>query len=258
MRKGLPTLGTHIASSWPGVIEAIGHSGAIDYVEFTSISAPYDLYALENMARASELFDMSSMIKIDLEPKHYLAQRSIAAGFQSILFSDLRTLEDVQAAVRAVRAEPKGWNGAFYNRIEGYVLPSGTDKFVRYADDIVVAIMMEKKSLFERVEDVMNTDGVDMVQFGATDFSLSLGIPGDYNNPKLIEAEERTIKLALKYDRHPRGEVFSTSAGAEGFQKRMKRLMELGIRDFCVGSDLGILFNWMKEYGSLARTLLSS
>jgi len=258
MRKGLPTIGTHIASSWTGVIEAIGHSGMADYVEFTSISAPYDLYALDNMAMASELFDMSTMIKIDPEPKLYLAQKAINAGFQNILFSDLRTVQDVEAAVRAVRAEPKGWNGAFYSRLEGYVLPSGTEKFVRYTDDVVVAVMMEKQSLYEHAEDVMNMEGVDMIQFGATDFSLSMGTPGDYANPKLLEAEERTIKLALKRDKHPRGEIFATPAGVVGFQKRLKRFMDLGVRDYCIGSDLGILFNWMKEYGAMTRNSLSA
>ena len=257
MRKGVPTVGTHIASTWTGVMEAIGHSGTMDYAEFTSISAPYDLYALDNLAIASSLFDMSTMIKIDPEPKHYLAQRAIGAGIQNILFSDLRTIADVEQAIRAVRAEPVGWNGASFNRLEGYVLGSGSKDFVKYTSDVVVAIMVEKMSLYEKIEDLMNFDGVDMIQFGGTDFSLSLGTPGDYSNPKLVEAEERTIKLALKHDKHPRGELFAGPTGTEGFIKRLQRFIDLGVRDFCIGSDLGIIFYWLKEYGALTRKALN-
>jgi len=56
--KGEPTLGMHLLSSWPGIIELIGLSGMMDYVEFFSTYGPFDLYALDNMARAAELYDM--------------------------------------------------------------------------------------------------------------------------------------------------------------------------------------------------------
>ena len=66
MRKDRPTIGTRMISSWPGIMEVIGYTGAIDYVEFVGEYGPYDLYALDELARASELFDMSTMIKICL------------------------------------------------------------------------------------------------------------------------------------------------------------------------------------------------
>ena len=63
-----PSLGTHIHSSWPSITELVGHSGMFDYVEFVAEYAPYDLYALENLGRAVDLFDhMSAMMKIELK-----------------------------------------------------------------------------------------------------------------------------------------------------------------------------------------------
>jgi len=252
LKEGKPTIGTHILSSWPGTVEVIGHSGVVDYVEFMSTYAPYELYSLDNLGMASELFDMSTMIKIDAEPKTYLAQRAIGAGFQNVLFADLRTLKDVEEAVRAVRAEPRGWNGCSMHRIEGYLLECGSEKFVRYCDDVVVAVMVEKKSLYDRLEDVMNTDGVDMIQFGLYDFSMTLGLWGQTKHPKVREAEEKTIKMALKYGKHPRAEVDSM----DGFEEAVKRYIDLGVRDFCVGTDVGILFESMKKYAGITREAL--
>ncbi len=104
LRAGKPTLGTHVHVTWPGIVEVIGHSGAIDYVEFVGEYAPYDLYALENFGRAVDLFDhMSSMMKIDQEPRIYLASRAIGSGIQNLLFADIRTVEDAREAV-AVRS----------------------------------------------------------------------------------------------------------------------------------------------------------
>lgn len=254
LSQGRPTVGTHILSSWPGTIEVIGNSSAVDYVEFTSAYAPYDLYALDNLGMASELYDMSTMIKIDAEPKTYLAQRAIGAGFQGVLFADLRTLKDVEEAVRAVRAEPKGWNGCSMHRLEGYLMECGTEKFAKYCDDVVIALMIEKKSLYDHLEDVMNIDGVDMIQFGPCDFSMTLGLPGQPSHPRVREAEEKTIKMALKYNKHPRAET--ESVFMEEFERDLKRYIDLGVRDFCVGTDVVTLHEWVKRFGAYTRKAL--
>lgn len=254
MREGKPTLGTHLHSSWPGFMEVVGNSETMDYVEFSSVYAPFDLYALENLARASELYDMSTMIKIDPVPNYFLAQRAIGAGFQNVLFADFRTLSDVEGAIKAVRPEPEGMNGCWLHRVEGYTLENGSKNFVKYAKDVVIAIMIEKKPLYDKVEDVMNYDDVDMIQFGPCDFAMSIGHPGEWSHPKVREAEERTIKLALKYDKHPRAELGSNyTTGTAGYEKTMKRYSDLGVTDYCVGYDVSIIMDWMKQYGTLTR-----
>ena len=43
LQAGKPSLGIHVHVTWPGIVEVIGHSGAIDYVEFVGEYAPYDL-----------------------------------------------------------------------------------------------------------------------------------------------------------------------------------------------------------------------
>jgi len=151
LEKGEPTIGTHIHTVWPGITELIGHTGMIDYVEFTSTYAPYDLHDLDNLARAAELVNMSSMIKIDQEPRTYLAERALAAGIQSILFADIRSVEDAEEAVRAVRCEPKGINGLGMYRTVGYVFCKGSiADLVKWCDDAVVALMIEKRRLLDK------------------------------------------------------------------------------------------------------------
>src|SRR5499427_7152383 len=148
LNAGQPTLGTHIHSSWPSIIELVGHSGMFDYVEFVGEYAPYDLYALENLGRAVDLFPhMSSMMKIEQEPRTYLTVRAIGSGIQNVLFADPRTVEDVQECVRAVRAEAPGrvgWHGVGMRPDVGVVAEPGSPAFVRALDDAVVALMIEK------------------------------------------------------------------------------------------------------------------
>src|SRR5579863_154837 len=175
------SLGTHIHSSWPSIIELVGHSGMFDYVEFVGEYAPYDLYALENLGRAVDLFDhMSAMMKIEQEPRTYLTIRSIGSGIQNVLFADPRSKEDVEACVKAVRSESphcRGLHGVGMRRDVAFVLESGTPAFVKSLDEAVIALMIEKASLVENLEACLSVKGIDMVQFGPADYSMSIGLP---------------------------------------------------------------------------------
>jgi len=248
MRKDRPTIGTRMISSWPGIMEVIGYTGAIDYVEFVGEYGPYDLYALDELARASELFDMSTMIKIDAEPRIFIAQRAIGSGIQNVLFADIRDVKDAEEAVRAVRPEPKGWNGCSMRRVGGYLLECGTPKFVEYCNDVVVAFMIEKKSAIDHLEEILSVDGVDMVQFGPCDYSMSIGMPGQRAHPKVKEAEMKMIKTALKFDVHPRAEINSV--------KDAQKYIDLGVRDFNINTDIVILYQWLKENGEALQETL--
>src|SRR5688572_31495794 len=100
-----PTLSTHIHTTWPSIVEAIGHTGLYDYVEFVGEYGPYDLHDLDNLARAADIYNMSIQLKVDQEPRGFLAQRAIGSGFHSILFADCSSAADVQECVRIVRPE---------------------------------------------------------------------------------------------------------------------------------------------------------
>src|SRR5689334_7134593 len=111
LNAGEPTLGTHLLSSWPTLVELIGASGQYHYVEFTAEYAPFDLHDLDNLGRALELAGLGGMMKVEQTLWTHQAMRAIGSGFQSILFADVRTVEDARACVQAVRAESPATGG---------------------------------------------------------------------------------------------------------------------------------------------------
>lgn len=252
LRAGQPTLGTHLLSSWPSIVELVGLSGMFDYVEFDAEYAPYDLYSLENLGRAVELFpDLSAMLKVEQEPRTYLAVRAIGSGIQNVLFADPRTVADVEECVRAVRAEAphaRGWHGVGMRRDVGFVLECGAPSFVQALDDAVVALMIEKAAAVENLEALLSVPGVDMVQFGPADYSMSIGLAGQWDHPRVREAERYVIDTALRKGIAPRAEIANPEDA--------RRYLDMGVTHFCIGWDVGILFNWFKQNGKAMRSLL--
>ncbi len=232
--------------TWPGFVEVIGHTGVIDYVEFLGEYAPHDLYSLENFGRAVDLFPhMSSMIKIDQEPKIYLAGRAIGSGIQNLLFADIRSVEEAREAVAAARAETpqtQGYVGAAMRRDVGYVLGAGSQMYVDQLEEGVVAFMIEKQSAVENLEAILSVRGVDMVQFGPADYSMSIGIPGQWNHPRVQEAHRYMIETALKKGIAPRVEVADF--------KDAGPYLQMGVKHFCIGWDVDIIFKYCREQGT--------
>lgn len=257
IREGKPTIGTRVLCVWPGIAEIIGHTGAIDYIELVGEDAPWDLHDLENFARATELFDMSSMMKVDQEPRMFLAQRALGSGIQNILFANVRTVEQAKECVRIVKPEVpgiKGLNGCNMRRNVGYVAEVGCPEYVKAMNDSVVAIMVEKKETMENLENILSIEGIDMVQFGPCDYALSIGLPGQFSHPDVKEAELRTIKTALQKRIRPRVEISAINNGIKDIQK----YIDLGVSDFNLPCDVEILYHWLKENGEILRKMLSN
>ena len=54
-------------------------------------------------------------------------------------------------------------------------------------NEVVIAIMVEKRECVEDLDAILSVKGIDMVQFGASDYSMSLGLTGQRNHPDVCE-----------------------------------------------------------------------
>lgn len=251
LREGKPTIGTHVICPWPGMVEIIGHAGVFDYIEYVGEYSPFSLEQLDDFGRAIELFpNLSAMMKVEEQTRGFIATRAIDAGIQNVLFTDVRSAAEVRECIRFVRAETPeagGIHGAGMRRNVGYVLEGGSKAWVEAMNDVVIAVMIEKKGAMDELEEILSIEGVDMVQFGPSDYSVSIGKPGGGRDPEVQAAHRRMIELALKMGKRPRVEI--------GSLEQAKPYLDMGVRDFCVGWDISIVFGWCKQQGKLMEEL---
>ncbi|HZQ99562.1 MAG TPA: aldolase/citrate lyase family protein [Chloroflexota bacterium] len=248
LREGKPTLGTRLQSAWPTATELVGRSGVFDYVEFLAEYAPYDLHALDNMARAIELYpNFSGLIKMEASAQHHIAIRAMAAGIQNLLFTDIRSAADARECVRTVRPEIPGSPG-IHGMAGGRAAVGGPVELIKQYQDAVIVLMIEKKGAVEDLDAICQVEGIDMVQFGPSDYSMSIGVAGERNHPAVVEAREHTIKTALKHGIRPRAEI-QTPKEAEYY-------LNLGVKDFNISTDTAILSAFYRDQGGALREML--
>jgi 4-hydroxy-2-oxoheptanedioate aldolase len=243
LTSGRPSLATHIHTTWPSIVEVIGHTGVYDYVEFVGEYAPYDLHDLDHLCRAAELHGLGMMIKVDQEPRSFLTQRAIGSGFQSVLFADCRTPEDFIACVRLVKPDTPTSGGTYgvATRRFSYMGYGGGAEYVRALEDVVIAFMIEKGSAVDRLDEILAIDGIDMIQWGPADYTMSIGKAGQRQSDEIKAVERRVIEKSLAAGKHPRAEI--------GTADQAKYYLDLGVRHFCIGTDVTVLFQWWKTQG---------
>jgi len=252
LNAGQPTIGTHVITTSPEIVEVIGHSGLFDYIELSGQYATWSLPQLDNFARAVDLFPhMSSMMKVEQDPRLFITSRSLGAGIPNILFADCRSADEVRQCIRMVRAatpEDNGLQGCVIRRITGFVLEIGTEAWVKTLRDAVIAIMVEKASLVEQMDEVLSVEGLDMIQFGPCDFSVNTGRAGKMASPEIQRQQKDIIEMALRKGVHPRVEIRDF--------KEAQEFIDMGVRHFCIGWDLFTIYQWCQQHGQGLRRLL--
>ena len=77
-----------------------------------------------------------------------------------------------------------GHHGSGDRRFAGYILESGSPQYVQALEDSVVALMIEKKEAVDNLEEILSVPGIDMVVWGGSDYSMSIGKPGRSQGPR--------------------------------------------------------------------------
>ena len=251
---GKPTLAAAVHIPWPGVIELIGYTGCFDYIEFRGEYSTWHLHDLDNLARATEVVGTSSMFKVERQNNGFIGQRALGAGFQNLLFSDLKTPDEVRSAVACARPDTPqhgGLHGCHPRRCVRYFLEEGSPQFVTAMEDVVIGLMIEKKPAVDNLEEILSITGIDMVQFGPGDYSMSIGMPAQSKHPDVKAAQEKTIALALENGIRVRLEFAAVPSEDE-----MKAYLDRGIQDFCLDADVLAIYRWFQEGGEKLRGIV--
>lgn len=249
LTNGETSVATRIWSTWPVITEAAASTGNFDYIEFVAEYAPFDMLAMENLVRACELNNIASMIKVDFQNRFYVAQRAMAAGFQAVLFTDHKTAKEVEETLYAVSPDAPEYGGRFgypNNRWLGFQPYKTQMDYAKMVSNTVKAFMVEKAETLANLEEICSIPGVEMVQFGPSDYSMSLGWDAKDHKDDIRKAEEKMIQIAQDHNVAVRCEL-DTMEQAEYYKS-------LGVKHFCVGDEFrNQMAYWRGTCGDVKR-----
>lgn len=123
-------------------------------------------------------------------------KRVLDLGAGGVMVPYVNTAEEAKAAVAAVRYPPRGIRGVSkFNRAASFG-SDFEDYYARAHERIVTMAQIETPESLQCVDSIASVDGVDVLFVGPLDLTTNLGIQGQFNHPKFVEARREVARAA--------------------------------------------------------------
>lgn len=184
------SIGSWITIPHPSIAEIMAKSG-FDWLVIDMEHSPIGISEAEELIRVIHLCGLPALVRVG-ENNSNLIKRVMDSGASGVIVPMVNTKEQATQAVEAVKYPPAGQRGVGLARAQGY----GT-LFEEYqgwvSKESTVIVQIEHIQAVENIDAILSIDGVDGFIVGPYDLSASLGIPGQFDHPAMLEALE-TIK----------------------------------------------------------------
>lgn len=204
LRSGQATFGSTFYTGSTVPIEVAGNWG-LDFAfidaEHTSANIDRDM---EKLVLASLLAGIAPLVRVR-GPNEWDIRKSLEFGATGVIVPQVGTTEQARAIVRAAKFPPHGRRGGDAScRAAGFAEPGfqWSTYMERENTSKLIIPMAESFEFFDNIDEILQVDGIDVINFGPADYSISRRIPIDYSMSH-PEVEDRLSELIEKC--HARG-----------------------------------------------------
>jgi 4-hydroxy-2-oxoheptanedioate aldolase len=218
------------------IVELAAHAG-FDFVRIDVSHAFADWPAIVQMVGLADASGLAPMVRIEAEP--HRVQMALEGGATGVIVPGVSTAEAARAVVRSVRFPPLGARGMFgAARSAAYGAIAGADYAAWSNDEVLLGIQIESRQAVDRLEEILDVPGIDLVLSGRGDLAVSLGLPGQKNHAAVLAAEERIFEAAAA---RGIGMSVNLDPAREDFARELAVWKERGVRVFTLGHDIGLI-----------------
>jgi 4-hydroxy-2-oxoheptanedioate aldolase len=187
-----------------------------------------------NMSLGARASGMEPMIRVRKEGDHSFF-RVFEAGATGIMVPHVRTVEEAEWALKFCRFAPVGLRGM--DGVEAaakYSLVPMAEYMAWTLRETFVIFQVEDRETLDILDEIGRMDGLDGLFFGPGDMSQSLGIPIQFDHPRMQEARELVAATARKH-----GKFWGMPVGDAAQAARLYE--EEGAQFFACGAAIIIL-----------------
>ena len=170
-----------------------------DYVFIDMEHGSYDLETVQDMIRSSADAGITPIVRVG-ELLYSLVARLLDSGAQGIVLPRVEDPELLREALSWLRFPPDGKRGYGVNptmlRYESRSFPEVIEHQNRHT---LAVVQFETRTAMERADELLSLKGLDIAMVGPADLSISLGIPGQMENPLLVSTVEALIEKCHRH-----------------------------------------------------------
>jgi 2-keto-3-deoxy-L-rhamnonate aldolase RhmA len=150
----------------------------------------FDLETVQDICRVARLAGLAPIVRVgDLQ--YSLVARALDCGAGGVIFPRVEEPELLAKAVSWTKFPPAGIRGygLALHQLD-YEARTFTEVIEHANANNMVVLQIETRRAFDAREDLLSVPGIDAVMVGPADLSISLGVPGDFDHPSMVETIE--------------------------------------------------------------------
>jgi 4-hydroxy-2-oxoheptanedioate aldolase len=246
LRAGKLAIGLGLRQARTVDIAQIAKTSGFDwlFIDCEHNSMDHDVAA--QIAAASLAVGVTPLVRVaGLE--HWLSSRMLDNGAQGIVFPHVDNAEEARRAANACRFPPVGKRSMGGGLQQLGFANMAIGEAARIAnEETLVVVMIESPQGVAGAEEIAAVPGVDALLIGTNDLCFELGIPGQFNDPRVAEAYRKVIAACRKHGKFP-------GMGGMYTPELLERHIAMGVQLVLAGSDFSLLMQAGAARAGLVR-----
>ena len=180
----------------------IGHllkNSGCDFVLFDTEHSGFHNETIKSALRYFEAAALPAIVRVPSKEYHHIA-RALDMGAEGLMVPMVGTAAEAESIVRSMKYTPQGGRGvALGIAHDNYRGGTVMEKLSASNRRSTLFAQIETAEGVANADEIGAVDGVDCLWVGHFDLSSSLGIPGQFDHPKFIEAVEAAHAAARRH-----------------------------------------------------------
>jgi 2-dehydro-3-deoxyglucarate aldolase/4-hydroxy-2-oxoheptanedioate aldolase len=199
----------------------------------------FDLETVNDICRVAQLVNLCPVLRVaDLQ--YSLVARALDCGAQGIIFPRIEDPKLLETALSWTKFPPAGIRGYGLTATHTDYQSLSFDQVIEHVNENTLTVLqIETKRAVEAREEILSVPGIDAVMIGPADLSISMGVGGEFQHPKMIEAMEAISETCVRKGIAPGTQTRSVP--------QAKFWKQHGMRFLGCGSEIGFMFEKAKE-----------
>ena len=201
LQQGKPALGCGLAQLGSAEIPRMFAAAGLDWIFTDTEHGGFTTSVIQDLVRTALLTPITPIVRVS-DLQYTLVARALDQGAEGVIFPRVEDPERLAEAVSWAKYPPTGIRGyGLMPQQLGYEATTFTEAIEHINRETLIVSQVETQKALDCCDEMAAVPGVDVLLVGPADLSISLGVGGEFENPKLIAGIEHVIECCRNHNK---------------------------------------------------------
>lgn len=221
-----------------GIARIAAEAGA-EFAVFDMEHTGWSIETIRLLIATSRSTELLPLVRVPATEYHFIA-RVLDMGAAGIMVPMVESAEQAAKIVQSAKYPPVGRRGAAFGvSHDDYTGGEIVAKMTSANRETLLIAQIETAAGVENCDAIAALDGIDVLWIGHFDLTNSLGIPGEFTNPRFLDCLQRVLAACRKHGKVP--------GFMAGDLEHGRGLLDQGFRMIAYGGDLWLYQSALRQ-----------